>query len=88
MEQKGTFYSNASLTKNYSVDLNTINMVADLAKRLTLEMGRTVSQGEVVRMAVRGLADRLDEEDAAEAEAERNEYELEATAAEMGVDYE
>jgi len=88
MDQKGTFYSNLMVTKTYSLDTVTVNMVAGLAIRLSTSLGRKVSQGEVLRMAVKGLVDRLDEEEAAEAELERDEYEAEATAAEMGTDYE
>lgn len=75
------------VVKTYSLDVGTIQKIRDIANRYD-EMGRNVSQGEVIRIAVKALADRLDEEDAAEAEAERDEYELEATAAEMGTDYE
>lgn len=72
---------NMSVIKTYSVDLTTVDLIKQLAKRLSIQDGEKVSEGRVIRMAVRGLADRLDEEDAAEAEAERDEYELEEAAA-------
>lgn len=67
---------NVSVIKTYSVDMPTVELIKQLARRLTIQDGEKVSEGKVIRMAVRGLADRLDEEDAAEAEAERDEYEL------------
>jgi len=84
MDHLGTYYSNMAVSKTYSLDAVTVNMVAGLARRLSTDMGRTVSQGEVVRMAVKRLVQTLDEEEAAEAEAERDEYELEEAAAEAG----
>ena len=75
---------NMPVTKNYSLDLVTVNLIKQLAGRLSTEMGERVSEGRVVRIAVKGLADRLDEEEAAEAELERDEYELEAALDEVG----
>lgn len=84
MDHLGTYYSNMAVTKTYSVDAVTVNLIAKLAKRLSTDMGRNVSQGEVVRIAAKRLDAALDEEEAAEAEAERDEYELEEAAAEAG----
>jgi len=78
---------NVSVIKTYSVDMVTIQRVREIVKKYE-EMGRSVSQGEVLRIAVKLLWDSLIEAEAAEAEVERDEYELEATAAEMGTDYE
>ena len=80
---------NGSVIKTYSLDAVTIDLVKGLANRMSRSNGRDVSQGEVIRVAVKGLADRLDEEDEAEAEVIREDEEDEAAAEFVeGLDYE
>lgn len=50
--------ANFSVAKNYSVDPVTIQRVRMLAELMTVQERRTVSQGEVVRIAVAQLYER------------------------------